>query len=216
MKKYFCFIVAFCLAVSVFSQNRPSKGEIIFGDDFEEIMSDIEEQVGIFQRAVTDLAGNEFTYTEKQKIKQTALKLFIGDGEPFSYTNPYNVTEWDTVKMVIVKSKRTQSRDSTTMKAYLSSLTKSSRYRKVVIESSEAIRVDGFSKIGEGKYMATAHYLQKYSAFRGTEMNRAAYTDYTPKTVMIYINRIEIESSRGEEHYWEILLGDVDCEDDAW
>ena len=40
--------------------------------------------------------------------------------------------------------------------------------------------------------------------------------DYTDKTITIYINRIEVDLPSGEVgHYWEILLGDVDC-DDVW
>ena len=64
---------------------------------------------------------------------------------------------------------------------------------------------------------AVSHYVQKYSAYQSAEMNRATYTDYTRKTVAVYIDILEVPQSDGNtENVIRVLLGDVDCEGQAW
>lgn len=65
--------------------------------------------------------------------------------------------------------------------------------------------------------MALAHYIQKYSAYQSADLNKVSYMDYTPKTIAIYIDVMEINLPDGNtENYIRVLLGDVDCEGEAW
>ena len=105
------------------------------------------------------------------------------------------------------------------MTTYLSNLIKRSetpnyRYSQIVIEAADAVRVDNFSKIGDGRYVATAHILQHFMGY-SSDGRRVQYEDYTAKTITIYINRLEINTPEGINVIWQILLGDVDC-DDIW
>ena len=105
------------------------------------------------------------------------------------------------------------------MTTYLSRLIKNSetpnyRYSQIVIEAADAVRLDNFSPVGNGKYMATAHILQHFVGY-GKDGVRKLYEDYTSKNITIYINRLEIATPEGMQYIWQILLGDVDC-DDIW
>ncbi len=91
------------------------------------------------------------------------------------------------------------------------------RHKKVVIESADVVTFSNFRKVGDDRYIATAHYLQKYPVYYSADMERAGYHDYTAKTMLVFINLIEIEHYDGntEQYYCEIKLGDVEC-DDVW
>ena len=62
--------------------------------------------------------------------------------------------------------------------------------------------------------MATAHILQHFIGY-GKDGTRIQYEDYTAKTITVYIERLEILTPEGYDYQWDILLGDVDC-DDIW
>lgn len=201
------------------------KGRGPFGVDYDMVTSEIKTKVANFQRYVNNLAGNSFSHDEKEERYQLALELFIGKGNPYEIIVPTRYGErkeyHEAVKMGVFPSKNSKERKYYYMKDYLSSLISKSenpnyKYKKIVIECSRAIRIDNFRKIGDGRYVGSAHYLQKYTAYKSIDSNTPAYWDYTGKTITIYINRIEIDLPDGStEHYWEILLGDVDC-DDVW
>lgn len=204
---------------------KPS-GEDLFGEDYQQVDDEILAKVKIFQRYVNNLAGNTYTHSQKEKRYQMAMDLFINRGEPYdvivpSFEGDY-VQKHDAAQMCVITSKRTQVRKHYPMKQYLRTLIRNSenpnyRYKKVVIESSDVIKIDNYRKVGDGRYMALAHYVQKYSAYTSAEMGRASYYDYTRKTIAVYINIFEIDQPDGSsENYIQVLLGDVDCEGQAW
>ena len=203
-----------------------SAGEELFGDELQQIDDEILSKVKIFQRYVNNLAGNSYTHSQKEERYQMALDLFINRGDPYDIIVPSiegdYVQEHDAAQMCVITSKRTQSRKHYPMKQYLRTLIRNSenpnyRYQKVVIESSDVIKIDNYRKVGDGRYMALAHYVQKYSAYQSAEMGRATYIDYTRKTIAIYIDIIEIDHPDGTiENLIRVLLGDVDCEGQAW
>ena len=105
------------------------------------------------------------------------------------------------------------------MKQYLFNLIQRSenpnyRYKRIVMEAADAVRVDNFSKQSEGRYVATAHILQHFAGYSAEGWK--VYEDYTSKTIEIIINRVEITLPDGSlTVFWEILLGNIDC-DDIW
>lgn len=203
-----------------------STEEELLGDELQKIDDEILAKVKIFQRYVNNLAGNSYTHSQKEERYQMALDLFINRGEPYDIIVPSidgdYIQKHDAAQMCVITSKRTQMRKNYPMKQYLRNLIRNSEnpnyiYKKVVIESSDVIKIDNYRKIGDGRFMALAHYVQKYSAYQSTEMSRATYTDYTRKTIAVYINIIEVEQPDGTtDNFIQVLLGDVDCEGQAW
>ncbi len=227
MKKFF-LILAFCLSLSsvVMAQNVQLVNDLgIQEDELEMVQNRIGEKVDDFQRYLQDLAGRgDLSHETKMKRYDLTLKLFIGEGKPYpaEIPNPYGgFTQkmHEAVKMQTINSKYNKKRSSYPMTVYLTNLIKRSedpnyKYKQIVIEAAAAVRVDNFSKVGEGRYSATAHILQHFVGY-GKDGVRIQYEDYTAKTITVYINRIEIDTPEGRDYYWEILLGDVDC-DDIW
>lgn len=204
---------------------KPS-AEDLFGEELQQVDEEILAKVKLFQRYVNNLAGNSFTHSQKEQRYQLAMNLFINRGEPYDIIVPSEegdvVQKHEAVKMCVITSKRTQVRKNYPMKQYLRTLIRNSenpnyRYQKVVIEGSDVIKIDNYRKVGDGQYMALAHYVQKFSAYQSAEMGRASYNDYTRKTIAIYINIFEIDQPDGStRNYIQVLLGDVDCEGQAW
>lgn len=206
MKKYFFILIVLSTSVNTFSQNN---------DLFAEIRLSVRQ----FQDAVGELAGNEYTPKEKDEIYKNALPLFMGDCDEYVEYQDFGdyVMEYKKNVMIVIRpSKRTESERPMEMKKYLLGLRKS-RYKKVKIESSEVIKIDknirpiGKDESGRERYVTTAHYLQKYSAYKNEEMKNPSYWDYSNKSVEIYITKIETDNPlTGEVTItWEIRLGDV-------
>lgn len=204
---------------------RP-EGEKLFGEELQRINDEILSKVKNFQRYINNLAGNSFSHVQKEERYQMALDLFVNRGEPYDIIVPgidgNDIQHHDAAQMCVIASKKTQRRIHYPMKQYLRNLIRNSEnpnyvYKKIVIESSDVIKIDNYRKIGDGKYMALAHYVQKYSAYSSAEMNRATYMDYTRKTIAVYIDVIETDQPDGSvETLIIVRLGDVDCDGPAW
>lgn len=212
------------LSANAFSQVE-SKSNDLSGEDFENVASDIKRKVKNFQRYIGHLAGNDYSHDEKTDIRKRALTMFIGEGERYPMIVPtrdgFDTIMHNAVVMGSAPSKNDKSkRKYEPMKDYLSRLIKNSesnyKYKKIVIEGADVVTLDNFRKISEGRYIAAAHYLQKYTGYISADMVKASYQDYTAKTVTIFINLIEIEQPDGSTNqFWQIKLGDVEC-DDVW
>lgn len=229
MKKVILILSLLILSVRVFSQ-IPIENDNLVGelssDDFNNVAAEIKQKVKNFQRCVGQLAGNEYSHNEKVNIRKRALVMFMGEGERYKLVVPTH-DGFDTVwhNAVVMGSAPTKNnrnmRKYEPLKNYLSRLISNSesqnyRYKKVVIEGADVVSLDNFRKVGDGSYIATAHILQKFTGYYSADMVRAAYQDYTAKTITIFINLIEVDQpDGGSKHYWQIKLGDVDC-DDVW
>ena len=219
MRKSLLIVVVLCFAVVA-----PAKAQNIsiiddLGlsiDDFEDVEERIQEKVEDFYSYLQCLAGRDnVSHAAKMEIYDLVLHFFIGEGEPFTILVPNpnggyseQIHEAVTMSTINPKYKKYFKRPMTT---YLSNLIKRSdnpnyRYKQVVIEAADAVRVDNFIRVGDGRYMATAHILQHFIGY-GEDGMRVQYEDYRVKTITIYINRTE--------YLWQILLGDVEC-DDVW
>ena len=225
MKRIVLLFAILGFSVSAFSQVTATSDKLS-GEDFENVAAEIKKKVKNFQRCIGHLAGNEYSHGEKVDIRKRALVLFMGEGDRYLYYEPtrdgYDTSMHNAVVMGSAPSKNNRNqRKYEPMKDYLSRLIRNSedrkyRYKKVVIEGADIVTVDNFRKVGDGRYMAAAHFLQKFQGYYSADMVSAAYQDYSAKTITIFINLIETEQHDGSsEHYWEIKLGDVDC-DDVW
>ncbi len=218
MKKIFLIIPLLVSTMCGFSQSGIDN---MSEKDNDFLMKEIVSKVTTFTDYVQALAGNDYTHDEKMSQYEKALDLFIGKGERYEMYNPRRSDpEWhEAVKMGVYPSKNNKNfRKYSPMKAYLYKLIKNSEnpkylYKKVVIEAAEAIKIDKPVQIGPDKYVATAHYLQKYTGYRSADLKNATYTDYTSKTIEVYIDVLEMPG--GDTPYFIIELGDVDC-DDVW
>lgn len=225
MKKHIHTLL-FCLiaTVSANAQNVNLINDLgIEAEERDAVQERIKEKVDDFQRWIQDLAARgNVSHKTKMELKERTLKLFIGEGKSYTIRVPtaygFKDEMREAVKMSTISSKFTKKSIPQPMTSYLSGLIRRSEqenyiYKKIVIESADAVRVDNLSKVGDGKYMATAHILQHFVGYRGDNIH--FYEDYTAKTITIYINRVEIATPEGVTYYWEILLGDVTC-DDIW
>ncbi len=225
MKRIVLLFAILGLSMSAFSQVTATSDNLS-GEDLENVAVEIKKKVKNFQRCVGNLAGNDYSHGEKVNIRERALVMFMGEGERYQQLVPtregYDTVWHNAVVMGSAPSKNNKNlRKYEPMKDYLSRLIRNSedrnyRYKKVVIEGADVVTLSNFRKVGDGRYIAAAHYLQKYTGYYSADMVRAAYQDYTAKTIMIFINLIEIEQKDGTTgFYWQIKLGDVEC-DDVW
>lgn len=195
-------------------------------DDFEDVEERIQEKVEDFYSYLQCLAGRDnVSHAAKMEIYDRVLHFFIGEGKPFTVLVPnpnggYSEQIHAAVTMSTINPKYNKMRTKQPMTTYLSNLIKRSdnpnyRYKQVVIEAADAVTVDDFRRVGDGRYMATAHIFQTFIGY-GKDGMRIQYMDYTAKTITIYVNRLEFDTPDGNTEYiWQILLGDVEC-DDVW
>lgn len=225
MKKIILLVSLLTLSMSVFSQIRAERNTLV-DEDFERVSAEIKKKVKNFQRDIGKLAGNDYTHNEKLDIRKRTLVQFMGEGERYELANPtrygYDTIWHNAVVMGSAPSKYNKNlRKYVPMKTYLSQLISNSenpnyRYKKVIIEGADVVTLDKFKEVGDGRYICTAHFLQKFTGYYSADMVRDVYQDYTAKTITIFVNRLDVPQHDGRtEHYWLIKLGDVDC-DDVW
>lgn len=192
--------------------------------EVEAIKERIVNKVDELQRNIQDMAGiGTMSHKGKMEVCNITLNLFIGEGNDYDTlvmtAYGYEPKRHQAVRMGYINSKANKKRQYMPMRDYFRQLIRRSedpkyRYRKVVIEAADAVRVDNLSRTADGHYMATAHILQHFCGYSGD--GRLMYHDYTAKTVTIYINRLETSAPDGELiTIWDIKLGDIDC-DDIW
>ena len=224
--KRIIIIIMLCVA-TCFGTNAQNVNIVndlnIAPEEVEAVRQRIVDKVNELQDNIQRMAGiGTMSHKGKEDVKSITLKLFLGEGEEYRERIPspwgFKDTIHEGVKMGVINSKYRKVRRYLPMPNYFNGLIRNSeaqnyRYKKIVIESADGVRVDNFSKVGDGRYVATAHILQHFAGYGGD--GRLMYHDYTAKTITIYINRIEEESPEGLVTHWIILLGDVDC-DDIW
>lgn len=169
----------------------------------------IREQIDDFISYLPEIAGKS---SRPQKEKQLALKyinsaleLFIGKGYAYPYIdqNGNNRTH-EAVKMQTTS--RGIANRPKLMKRYLSGLI-NLPYQKVEVDKCSAVRINKhLYKISEGRYAATAVYLQAFRAWRD---GRLIINDKDAKQVTVYVDKKVIDTPNGSKTYWEIQLGDI-------
>ena len=224
MKRIFISLLMCAAFLSAHAQHVNLANDLgIAEEDKEAITERIVAKVDELQRGIQDMAGiGTMSRKGKEGQRDVILKLFIAEGKPYTARVPSRWGEYKDstcqVMMTIINSKLKKKRERRPMRHYFNQLIERSvnpnyRYKKVVIEAADAVRVDNFTKVGEGKYMATAHILQHFAGYSGD--GHIIYHDYTAKTIAVEITRLEQNTEEGVVTMWNILLGDVDC-DDIW
>ncbi|MBQ6068542.1 MAG: hypothetical protein IJK84_03475 [Bacteroidales bacterium] len=184
--------------------------------DKEELKLRVVEKLDDFQSDLQILAGrNGNSLSAKQSRMVSTLNLFIGKGEKYWIKEPTANGFVDklqpAVTMGIITSKYSGQRRHIAMKNYLSSLIRQSQYSRIDITQSDAVRVDSFNKVSDGRYVAVAHILQGFVRYNSE--GKVTYYDTTAKRVTIYIDKLEQELPDGSIlTFWEIKLGDVEAE----
>lgn len=200
MTSIICLLIFMCIG----SANAQS--DVSLTDDEKEALTErIKQKLDDFQDELKIVVGGKERST-KLAGKEAALKLFIGEGERYKYTDNNGYEKWHKAVQMQTSSKRwgikTQS-----MKSYLNALTlmQGYRYDKVTIDQADAVRVGSISSVGNGKYVAIASICQHFCGYKD---GRLVINDYDIKTVKVYINKIEYQTPDGNIVIWEAKLGD--------
>ena len=165
------------------------------------------EVIDMFQNNLAVLGGKKFSSKVKEVYKASTLKLFIGEGQP--YTSP-NGEEHKEVQMQVSSIRNNnETKRYTSLVKYLDNLIKLP-YAEVKITKAETYRISNIYKIGD-HYEATATIFQKFEGFMGKEM-RKTYSDVTQKNIKIYIMP-ENDFVLGQ--HWSVRLGDIEVVETA-
>ncbi len=169
----------------------------------------IREQIDDFISYLPEIAAkSDKSYKEKllaQKYIKSALDLFIGKGDQYTYIDQSgNKRLHEAVKMQTT-SRGIPNRPQP-MKRYLPRLM-NLRYQEVEVDKCSAVRINQhLYKIGEGKYAATAVFLQ---VFRAKRDGKIVLDNKDAKQVTVYVDKSVVETPNGSKTYWKIQLGDI-------
>lgn len=169
----------------------------------------IREQIDDFISYLPEIAGKSGKPQDEKKLAlkyiNSALELFIGKGDQYSYIDQNgNKRLHEAVKMQTTS--RGVANRPKPMKRYLSGLI-NLPYQKVEVDKCSAVRINKhLYKISEGKYAATAVYLQAFRAWRDGKL---IINDKDAKQVTVYVDKKVIDTPNGSKTYWEIQLGDI-------
>lgn len=219
MKRITILIVFVLFFVSANAQVDLSEAEKeILKDRIIEKLDSFQEELKIIGNRKSSRNPNGNSDVTCNNAMTEAKLLFMGDGETVatepnywgrsgyyhSYENGGSIVE----KVDMQTSSKSGSSNEQLMAKYLKAIYDkvNSRYDKIVIERAGGVRVDNISKLANGKYIATAHILQK---FEGSRDGYVLYRDYTKKEVVIYIEGEEIITPEGRVWNWVILLEDI-------
>lgn len=202
MKK---IITLFALLVISCSSVLAQSNVTLTQKDKDALTERIKEKLDDFQDELKIVVGGKEKST-KQAAVTTALKLFIGEGNKYLYTDNNSVEKWHKAVQMQTSSKR-RGIKTQSMKSYLSALTlmQGYRYDKVTIDQADAVRVGNISSVGNGKYVAIASICQHFCGYKD---GRLVINDYDVKTVKVYINKIEYQTPDGKVVIWDARLGD--------
>lgn len=189
----FLFSLSFCS----FAQNKLTESEK------QAIQVRVKQKVDEFQAYLTNIANIKLTTTQRQNSIKSALALFIGKGERYSYVDENgDRVNGGPVKMQL-SSLRTSVKNTLTMSKYLQNTYNNvHRYGRVVITAADMVRIDELHQTGDGTYETMAYIVQKYIAFRD---NRVVYSDITTKKIKVYVKALPIPGGV----IWDAKLGDV-------
>lgn len=168
----------------------------------------VKDKVDEFQFYLGQLADKRSTSpTVKDNAFRLALKLFIGECEPYTIYDPdlgHQINK-SAVRME-TSSKHRNTKSRTRIKAYLNNLRNNQSYSQIKITDADIVRVDNIYKVGD-HYECMAYFCQKYIGYRD---GRIVYSDITTKKVRVYINAIQVPKADGStETIWNALLGDI-------
>lgn len=162
------------------------------------------EVIDMFQNNLSILGGKKHSLKVKQVYKKSALKLFIGEGQPF--TDPDGNKRQGVQMQVSSYRNGKEVKHSIPLTKYLNNLIKLP-YADVKLTQADTYRISNIYKVGD-HYEATATIFQKFEGFVGTGDNRVKrYADVTQKNIKIYIIP---ENDYVLGQHWSVRLGDIE------
>ena len=138
----------------------------------------------------------------KSIYKKSALKLFIGEGEP--YTDP-DGQKREGVNMQVSSIKNDKEvKNRISLKQYLNNLIKLP-YASVKLTKADTYRISNIYKVGD-HYEATATIFQRFEGYVGGD-NKKVYRDVTQKNIKVYVIP---ENDYVLGQHWSVRLGDIE------
>lgn len=194
---YFCSLAMFLTANA--QVNDLSESDI---QSFKDRAGEI---IDMFQNNLSILAGKKYSQKVKSVYKKSVLKLFIGEGEP--YTDPDGV-EHAGVSMQVSKLRNGKEiKNKILLSKYLDNLIKLP-YAEIKLTKADTYRISNIYKVGD-HYEATATIFQRFEGFSQNERTKI-YSDVTQKNIKVYIIP-ENDFVLGQ--HWSVRLGDIEVVD---
>ena len=173
--------------------------------DIQAFKDRVGEVIDMFQNNLSILGGKKHSLKVKAVYKKSALKLFIGEGLP--YTDP-DGNQRQGVQMQVSSMKNGKvTKRNTPLTTYLDNLIRLP-YAEVKLTAADTYRISNIYKVGD-HYEATATIFQRFEGFVGKDM-RKKYSDVTQKNIKVYIIP---ENDYVLGQHWSVRLGDIEVVD---
>ncbi len=166
IKFLFSTLILSFVAMNSWAQSGLTEGQK------EQFRNRVKQKVEEFQDMLEKIVDNELRSDIRKESVTNALKLFIGEGDPYDYVDESidQRIHSDGVKMQTSSVNRSTTRTQK-LKRYLYKLynpqtgRSSMSYSKIVIESASAVRVDNIQRVGD-HYECVAYFSQKFFGYR--------------------------------------------------
>lgn len=170
--------------------------------DIQAFKDRVGEVIDMFQNNLSILGGKQYSMKVKSIYKKSALKLFIGEGEP--YTDP-DGQKREGVSMQVSSIKNDKEvKNRISLKQYLNNLIKLP-YASVKLTKADTYRISNIYKVGD-HYEATATIFQRFEGYVGGD-NKKVYRDVTQKNIKVYVIP---ENDYVLGQHWSVRLGDIE------
>ena len=201
MKKLVSIVVLFLVATF----SAQAQVNDLSEQDIQAFKDRVGEVIDIFQNNLSILGGKKHSLKVKSVYKKSALKLFIGEGLP--YTGPDGIQRQGVQMQVSsIKNGKTTKRN-TPLTTYLDNLIKLP-YAEVKLTAADTYRISNIYKVGD-HYEATATIFQRFEGYVGKDMKKK-YSDITQKNIKVYIIP---ENDYVLGQHWSVRLGDIEVVD---
>lgn len=170
--------------------------------DIQAFKDRVGEVIDMFQNNLSILGGKQYSMKVKSTYKNSALKLFIGEGE--SYTDPDGQKREGVCMQVSSIKNGKEVKNRIFLKQYLDNLIKLP-YASVKLTKADTYRISNIYKVGD-HYEATATIFQRFEGYVGGD-NKKVYRDVTQKNIKVYVIP---ENDYVLGQHWSVRLGDIE------
>lgn len=170
--------------------------------DIQAFKDRVGEVIDMFQNNLSILGGKQYSVKVKSVYKKSALKLFIGEGEP--YTAPDGQKHEGVCMQVSSIKNDKEVKNRISLKQYLDNLIKLP-YASVKLTKADTYRISNIYKVGD-HYEATATIFQRFEGYVGGD-NKKVYRDVTQKNIKVYVIP---ENDYVLGQHWSVRLGDIE------
>jgi hypothetical protein len=202
-------IVLLLLMVSWFAPDMLGENIDLTEEEKEVLKVRIIDKLEDFQYFLQTMADRRNSLDVRQSARTSNINLFIGKCEPYETFDFWSEEpmKMPAVRMQTSSLKRPNYKPKQLMKNYFAKIMGGMGYSNIRIEQSDAITIDNFRKISDGKYLAIAHIVQRFIGYN--ENGAVRYGDTTEKKVKIHVDMVEIPTEDGYERLWDVKLGDM-------